>query len=102
MSTDPPKLSLERVLRQRLRAPAMASNETMDPAKFRSTMSTINQGNVMLAAARNLQAELLAEQGNEPRDPSRAVVDMHDLEQVRAWCGARRGCGLSVGGLPFG
>jgi hypothetical protein len=62
----------------------MASNETMDPAKFRSTMSTINQGNVMLAAARNLQAELLAEQGNEPRDPSRAVVDMHDLEQVRA------------------
>ena len=78
----------------------MASNETMDPAKFRATMSTINQGNVMMAAARNLQSELLAQQGDEPRDPSRAVVDMHDLEQVRESAALRLGA-CPAGGPPF-
>jgi hypothetical protein len=72
---------------------AMASNVNMDPATFRSTMSTINQGNIMVAAARNLQKELLSQQGDQPRDASRAVVDMHDLEQVRVFPsgGAPRG-----------
>ena len=59
----------------------------MDPATFRSTMSTINQGNIMVAAARNLQKELLSQQGDQPRDASRAVMDMHDLEQVRVLTG---------------
>lgn len=32
----------------------MASNTSMDPDKFRSTMNSLNYGTVMEAAARNL------------------------------------------------
>ncbi len=59
------------------------SNVGMDPDKFKSTMTSINQGTVMAAAARNLQKEMLRQQAERPSDPSRAVVDMHDLEQAR-------------------
>jgi hypothetical protein len=69
----------------------MASNYDMDGATFKSTMSSINQGSVMAAAARNLQKELLREQAARPADPSRAVVDVADLAQVRGLAPARCG-----------
>ena len=69
----------------------MASNYDMDGATFKSTMSSINHGSVMAAAARNLQKELLREQAARPADPSRAVVDVADLAQVRRLAPASRG-----------
>ena len=69
------------------------SNATMDPAKFKSTMTSINQGTVMAAAARNLKKEMLREQTERQVDPSRGGVDMPDLEQARCCAGAARGRG---------
>ena len=62
------------------------SNVDMDPAKFRSTMTSLNHGTVMQAAARNLQREMLreAEQSAAMAEgASRAVIDMQDFEQAR-------------------
>jgi hypothetical protein len=68
------------------------ANAGMDPAKFKSTMTALNHGNVMQAAARNLQKEMLrdAEAAKAAGDGSRAVIDMQDLEQVRATSAWRR------------
>ena len=62
------------------------SNVNMDAGKFRSTMSALNHGTVMEAAARNLQKEMLRDAEAAARaaeGASRAVIDMQDLEQAR-------------------
>ena len=78
------------------------SNGAMDPQKFRSTMTALNHGSVMQAAARNLQKEMLRDAEASARHTegaSRAVIDMQDLEQARARHAAwRRG----VAALPLG
>ncbi len=63
------------------------SNAAMDPSKFRSTMTALNHGSVMEAAARNLQKEMLRDAANSRsagEGASRAVIDMQDLEQACA------------------
>ena len=62
----------------------MMSNAGMDPEKFKSTMTALNHGNVMAAAARNLQKEMRRDAEHAAAEgSSRAVIDMQDLEQVR-------------------
>ncbi len=80
------------------------SNGAMDPQKFRSTMTALNHGSVMQAAARNLQKEMLRDAEASARHTegaSRAVIDMQDLEQARrAARGARtRHRRVAVGAL---
>jgi hypothetical protein len=80
------------------------SNGAMDPQKFRSTMTALNHGSVMQAAARNLQKEMLRDAEATARNTegaSRAVIDMQDLEQVRARPALREhvlGWRLAIGG----
>jgi hypothetical protein len=62
------------------------SNFDMNPEKFRSTMTSINHGSVMQAAAKNLQKEMLRDAqaaGALQEGASRAVIDMQDFEQAR-------------------
>jgi len=64
-------------------ADGTVSNASMDGAKFKATMSSLNQGNVMAAAARNLQKELLREHAHERTGGNgQAQVDLADLEQA--------------------
>ena len=60
------------------------ANFDMNPDKFRSTMNSLNYGNVMQAAARNLQKELLEEKNALPEETAHRGIDMEDLEQARA------------------
>lgn len=63
----------------------MASNANMDPEKFRNTMSSLNYGNVMAAAARNLQKELGEEKKDDGSDqPRQAEIDLEDFGEDEA------------------
>lgn len=58
---------------------------TADAAGYHKTMSALNHGNVMEAAARNLMKEMARDAAAGANEgASRGVVDMQDLEQARA------------------
>lgn len=49
----------------------------MDPEKFKSTMSSLNYGNVMLAAAKDYAKDMMMEE--EPQRTQHGHIDMDDL-----------------------
>jgi hypothetical protein len=58
---------------------------TADAAGYHKTMSALNHGNVMEAAARNMMKEMARDAAASANEgASRGVVDMQDLEQARA------------------
>jgi len=59
------------------------SNPTMDGESFRSTMSSLNYGTVMEAAARNYIKEKMEDEAERAGQRQHAVLDARDLAEVR-------------------
>lgn len=56
---------------------------SMDPAAFRSTMTSLNHGVVMEAAARNLQREMLRDAADAGGGGEQLAYDMQAIGQAR-------------------